>query len=220
LRFNFIDNGVAGTDSERCPYYGVNATKEYKAISKCDVVPLETNGKSGDGTYCAHWSEKCLVHELMTGTINYGGANPLSRVTVGALADLGYKELDYTATDTYTSSDLGSGCKCTRRGLSDRSIESIPLLRTAKTTKSDEHHRILSDELLQYANEKGLAFLRQDPVNVAAVVGGLFNKTRDCNSSDSDVALYVGNRMVSVLVQDGPTGDIFGVHVVNPDYNC
>jgi Leishmanolysin len=215
-----IENGVAGTDSQRCPYYGIKASQEFAKISTCTVVPLENNGKSGDGTYCSHWAEACLKHELMTGIINYGGNNPLSRITVGALEDLGYSNLDYSAADTYTAADLGTGCNCPRRSLTE--ITS-PLLRSLVTSLVDdlpqESPRTLSEDARQYAYEKGLQFLRQDPTNVASVVGSFFNSTNATKSLDSKEAEYVGNRMVSVLVQDGPGGDIYGVHVLNPNYN-
>ena len=216
----FSENGVAGTDSQRCPYYGVKASEEFAKISTCDVVRLENSGKSGDGTYCSHWDEECMKHELMTGIINFGGGNPLSRITVGGLEDLGYTNLDYSAADTYTAADLGTGCTCRRRSLTE---STSPLLRSLVKTLVDdlpkELPRKLSEEVRQYAYDQGLKFLRQDPTNVASVVGSLFNTTTGTKSLDSNDAKYVGNRMVSVLVQDGPDGDIYGVHVRNPNYN-
>ena len=50
-------------------------------------VPVENNGISG--TADAHWRESIFQTELMTGYSNAGGM-PLSAITVGALADLGY----------------------------------------------------------------------------------------------------------------------------------
>ena len=62
-----------------------------------------------------------------------------------------------------------------------------------------------------------MQFLLQDPT--ALVSGGFLNTTNGTQSVDSGVARYIGNRMVSVLVQDGPTGDIFGIDVLNPNFN-
>jgi hypothetical protein len=157
----------------------------------------------------------------MTGIINFGGNNPLSRISVGSLEDLGYTNLDYSAADTYTAADLGSECGCKRRSLTEISS---PLLRSLVKTLVDdvpkEPPRKLSEEARQYAYEKGLKFLQQDPTNVASVVGVFFNSTTGTKSLDSSEARYVGNRMVSVLVQDGTDGDIYGVHVENPNYNA
>jgi hypothetical protein len=41
------------------------------------------------GTADAHWRESTFQSELMTGYVNRGGM-PLSAITVGSLADLGY----------------------------------------------------------------------------------------------------------------------------------
>lgn len=50
-------------------------------------VPVENNGVRG--TADAHWRETTFRSELMTGYVNAGGM-PLSAITVGSLADLGY----------------------------------------------------------------------------------------------------------------------------------
>ena len=52
-----------------------------------NAVPVEGGG--GPGTADGHWSEAILGDELMTGYIS-GAVNPLSAVTIGSLADLGY----------------------------------------------------------------------------------------------------------------------------------
>jgi hypothetical protein len=50
-------------------------------------VPVENDGIPG--TADAHWRESLFGSELMTGFVNNGGM-PLSAITVGSLADLGY----------------------------------------------------------------------------------------------------------------------------------
>jgi hypothetical protein len=50
-------------------------------------VPVENNGVRG--TADAHWRESTFQSELMTGYVNLGGM-PLSAITVGSLADMGY----------------------------------------------------------------------------------------------------------------------------------
>ena len=61
-------------------------------------VPIEDN--FGPGTIGSHWRESVFGAEMMTGFVNQG-ANPLSRVTGGALADIGYT-VDLDACDPYT----------------------------------------------------------------------------------------------------------------------
>ncbi len=52
-------------------------------------VPVEDGG--GAGTICRHWREDPMDDELMTGFIeNAPTANPLSKVTVESLGDMGY----------------------------------------------------------------------------------------------------------------------------------
>lgn len=52
-----------------------------------NAVPVEASGSSG--TSLSHWRESVMGSELMTGFLNLG-ANPLSNVTIQAMADLGY----------------------------------------------------------------------------------------------------------------------------------
>ncbi len=51
------------------------------------TVPLEND--MIPGTADAHWRESVFGSELMTGFVNFGGM-PLSTITIGSLADLGY----------------------------------------------------------------------------------------------------------------------------------
>ena len=62
------------------------------------IVPVENTG--GAGTRDVHWRESVFNNELMTGFVNLG-TNPLSRVTVGALADIGYA-VSYLGADAFS----------------------------------------------------------------------------------------------------------------------
>lgn len=69
-------------------YTGPNASREYRALGGTgSSVPVEVEG--GQGTAGSHWRESVFNTELMTGWIDRG-VNPLSRVTIGALEDLGF----------------------------------------------------------------------------------------------------------------------------------
>lgn len=61
----------------------------------------------------------------MTPVLSRGLVNPLSRVTVATLEDIGYT-VDYTAADSYDASHLDPSCVCDRRdrSLSDQTIHS------------------------------------------------------------------------------------------------
>jgi hypothetical protein len=69
-------------------------------------VPVENCGPAspvpcGAGTYNSHWREPTFTTELMTGFLNGGVANPLSRLTVASLEDLGYG-VNYAGADNYS----------------------------------------------------------------------------------------------------------------------
>lgn len=83
-------------------YTGENALAEYQALTAADndFAPVEED--FGPGTQGGHWDETLFNAELMTGFVEGGGtAMPLSRVTVGALEDLGY-QVDYTPADPFS----------------------------------------------------------------------------------------------------------------------
>lgn len=70
-------------------YLGLVARGAYDAVSGVPrpAIPVEALG--GEGTAGAHWRESVFGSELMTGWLN-PGTNPLSAVSIGSLADLGY----------------------------------------------------------------------------------------------------------------------------------
>ncbi|MEM7475181.1 MAG: leishmanolysin-related zinc metalloendopeptidase [Planctomycetota bacterium] len=82
-------------------FFGLNAANELGAILGVEqpiAVPVEN--QHGPGTRCGHWRETIFGHEGMTGFVNQG-PNPISRMTVGALEDMGY-EVNYDAADSYS----------------------------------------------------------------------------------------------------------------------
>jgi hypothetical protein len=72
-------------------FTGAHAVAEYNALfgTNLTAVPVEADG--GSGTALSHWEESLLNNELMTGWYNSGQTNPLSRITVASMADLGYQ---------------------------------------------------------------------------------------------------------------------------------
>jgi hypothetical protein len=68
------------------------------------IVPVEANG--GAGTTLSHWRESVMTNEIMTGFVN-SGPNPLSAVTIGSMADLGYT-VDAGAADPWPTPGSGA----------------------------------------------------------------------------------------------------------------
>jgi len=81
-------------------FVGAAAQREYGILRGGDVptkVPVENSG--GGGTRDSHWRETIFKNELMSGFISAPG-NPLSRLTVASLEDLGYG-VDLAAAEAY-----------------------------------------------------------------------------------------------------------------------
>ena len=82
---------VAATGTPSVAYYGAlgrqGCTDDGGTTVCANAVPVENNGVPG--TADAHWRESTFGNELMTGYVNLNGM-PLSAITVGSLADLGY----------------------------------------------------------------------------------------------------------------------------------
>lgn len=91
---------LSGAGTSNPLFTGAQARAQYNAIFGTNAagVPVENTG--GSGTRDAHWRETTFGNELMTGWLN-NGVNPLSRVTIASLADLGY-QVDITKADSYT----------------------------------------------------------------------------------------------------------------------
>jgi Leishmanolysin len=79
-------------------YVGSRGVNEWKKLGRSGNVPLEKG--YGTGTCEGHWDEAILGNELMTGFLN-DGANPLSRLSIASLEDLGYA-VNYTPADAYS----------------------------------------------------------------------------------------------------------------------
>ena len=90
-------------------FTGAFATAEYNALFGVNEssVPVESEG--GAGTALSHWRDDLFGNELMTGFIDRG-INPLSRISIASLVDIGYT-VNLDAADLYTPTDdalLGS----------------------------------------------------------------------------------------------------------------
>lgn len=92
----------AGTNNPR--FTGKNAKRAYGKLrgSGPTAVPVENTG--GAGTRDGHWRESVFKNELMSGFISESG-NPLSRLTVASLKDLGYR-VKLSAAEPYSLPDL------------------------------------------------------------------------------------------------------------------
>jgi hypothetical protein len=90
---------VFGSDTADPVYTGAAAVAEWRALDQVGDVPVENTG--GAGTENVHWRETVFNREIMTGFIESGVDQPLSRITIAAMEDLGY-EVDRSAADDYS----------------------------------------------------------------------------------------------------------------------
>jgi hypothetical protein len=95
---------LAGATTNNPTFTGTNAKKEYGTLrgSGPTAVPVENTG--GPGTANSHWRETVFRNELMTGFVA-GPPNPMSRMTVASLKDLGYV-VDMTKAEPYSLPNL------------------------------------------------------------------------------------------------------------------
>ena len=176
----WYEKGLIG--GGECPYAGYHAVAEFQKIGGCSVIPT--------GDFCVHWSEKCMLTELMTSFINPLGPNPLSRITIGSLHDMGY-QVDYSWADSFTINDLNAtmpGCVCnpTRRHL--RSEHSQSEASSAWST--------LDAPVKQKIQDVGREYLDRAAANIFGDRQRVPSKSQD--GSD---AIYVGNQIVFVIAQ-------------------
>lgn len=94
---------VQGAGTANPIYVGINGLREYRSLfgaPSAPGVPVEATG--GQGTADSHWRETTFDAELMTGYVEQAGVRmPISRMTVGAMQDLGYT-VNYAAADPFS----------------------------------------------------------------------------------------------------------------------
>jgi Leishmanolysin len=95
---------LAGAGTSNPTFNGRSAKKEYGKLKRTrpTAVPVENTG--GPGTRDGHWRESLFKNELMSGFIAMPN-NPLSRLTVASLEDLGYV-VNISAAEPYALPNL------------------------------------------------------------------------------------------------------------------
>jgi len=86
-----------GVGTASSSFVGPRTLGVWQALGGTGPVPVENNGVAG--TTDSHWRESTFDRELMTGYED-AGLDPLSRLTIGALGDLGY-QVDLGAADSF-----------------------------------------------------------------------------------------------------------------------
>lgn len=143
---------LTGSRTSSPGFTGTRAVAEYNAIFGTNVsaVPVEADG--GSGTALAHWEESIFGNELMTGWYNSGQTNPLSRITIASLADLGY-QVNMSAADNYTTSTRST--LATRSSSSSSSSTSMSLQSwiNALMDSTSTRRRFIDQVMTCYGND-------------------------------------------------------------------
>lgn len=90
-------NNQAGAGTSTSAFVGPRSRGAWQELGGTGPVPVENNGIPG--TTDSHWRESVFDRELMTGYED-AGRDPLSRLTVAALGDLGYA-VDLSSAETF-----------------------------------------------------------------------------------------------------------------------
>jgi hypothetical protein len=100
VRYMNTDNDGNGCD-DNPQYIGAKGRAAWAALGQSGDAPVEN--AYGPGSCEGHWREAIFKKELMTSYLN-GGTNPLSRLTIASLEDLGYI-VNYAGADAFLLSD-------------------------------------------------------------------------------------------------------------------
>jgi Leishmanolysin len=92
-------NLLAARGSANPTFTGAKTQREYARLAGGIARPVPVENTGGPGTREGHWRDRIFGNELMTGFIS-PGANPISRVTLASLEDLGYR-VNYAAAEQY-----------------------------------------------------------------------------------------------------------------------
>lgn len=95
---------LKGANGQNPTFTGTNAKKEYGVLKGTGPTPVPVENTGGPGTRNSHWRDTIFRNELMTGFVN-AAPNPMSRVTVASLKDLGYV-VDLTKAEPFTLPSL------------------------------------------------------------------------------------------------------------------
>ena len=113
-RFGLTNYGGGCPSNPR--YTGSNAVSEWRSLGGSGSVPVEAGG--GGGTACGHWDEGVFGNELMTGFSEGSASEPLSRLTIGSLQDMGYS-VDKGAANAYSLPGCSPSCSLMGQGIDE-----------------------------------------------------------------------------------------------------
>ena len=140
-----------------------------------------------------------MQNEVLTFTL---GKKKISRITLGALEDLGYV-VNYTAADPYGMNDIGTCSGCNRRNLKHSSSTSSAMIDEHPKSKTSCHSGVVHQRALRH----GRKMLRD-------VHDHHMKQSKPTTTPEG--FMYVGNRRVTVMYEH-EDGILCSVDVLNDD---
>ncbi len=94
------NNLMLGTGTENPVFTGPKAMAEFGSLMNAlHPMPVPASNTGGPGTRESHWRETLFGNELMTGYLD-SGINPMSKITIASLEDIGHT-VNYNAADPF-----------------------------------------------------------------------------------------------------------------------
>ena len=189
----WTDLGLLSTGGPDGPQFtGTAATAEYAALTGEAETSVPVADTGGAGTINSHWRESVFDNELMTGYLDFGLDNPISRVTAGSLEDLGY-EVNLDAADAYAL-PAGAQASASATGLAGRVLAldvartfvetAAPSVSLATDVHVGDHHVVTLGEG-ESAAGIDFGYREQPPASDAPGLPDLLEQS-DTGASDSD----------------------------------
>jgi hypothetical protein len=94
---------LKGAGGQNPTFTGTHAKREYGVLKGRGPLAVPVENRGGAGTRDGHWRETVFRGELMSGFVD--SHNPMSRVTVASLKDMGYV-VDLTKAEPYSLPNL------------------------------------------------------------------------------------------------------------------
>jgi hypothetical protein len=91
---------IAGAGSSNPIFRGAGGNREFGLLKGDGSTPIPIENSGGPGTQDGHWRDSVFANELMTGFVK-GAGNPISRMTIASLQDMGYV-VNMDAADPYS----------------------------------------------------------------------------------------------------------------------
>lgn len=157
-------------------YVGTSAQAEWEALGCTGSIPIEADSGE-EGTDFKHWDDVCLRNELMTGFLSSGSSNPLSKISVGGLEDLGYVVNYDNAEPVTVNPDCCFGGNNRRLGFFDNFFDRIQDFLEQAGPDQPRYQPELSPTLLGKARKEARRVLKnlretlQDTEDIIAVGG-------------------------------------------------